>query len=158
MNTQEIMIKSLENAKGLPLPTYATADSAGVDLISAISEGESIVLKPMERVLVPTGIAICLPQGFEAQVRPRSGLSIKNGITVINAPGTIDADYRGEIKVPLVNLGTEDFVITRGLRVAQMVIAKYTRASWNMVEELPSSARGEGGFGSTGVKTESTAA
>ncbi|MBL0317907.1 MAG: dUTP diphosphatase [Alphaproteobacteria bacterium] len=144
-----VSIKILPHAEGLPLPAYATVSSAGMDLMAAISE--EITLAPHARMLVPTGIAIALPEGFEAQVRPRSGLAYKNGITVLNAPGTIDADYRGEVKVLLVNTSQEAFIITHGMRIAQLVIAAYQRISWNAVVELDESSRGQGGFGSTGV-------
>lgn len=137
-----------EQAKDLDIPFYATEHSAGVDLLSA----EDLVIKPMQRRLVKTGIAIALPEGFEAQVRPRSGLALKNGITVLNTPGTIDADYRGEIGVILINFGEEDFPITKGMRIAQMVIAKYQRVEFNLVEQLSETSRGTGGFGSTGIK------
>jgi dUTP pyrophosphatase len=149
MNKINIIITKLDNLKDLPLPKHATEYSAGVDLMAAIEE--NIVLKPMERVLVPTGIAVAIPNGFEAQVRPRSGLSIKHGITVINAPGTIDSDYRGEIKVPIINLGQENFTISFGMRIAQMVISQYHHINWDIVDDLPESVtRGVGGFGSTG--------
>lgn len=133
-----------------PIPNYETLLSAGMDLRASISE--PIKLKPLERVIVKTGLFIALPGGYEAQVRPRSGLAIKKGVTVLNAPGTIDADYRGEIGVILVNLSNEDFTIENGDRVAQMIIAKYERANWNVVTELSATTRGEGGFGSTGIK------
>ncbi len=148
----EINIIKLDNFRDLSLPKHATAHSAGVDLLSA--PDENMLVKPMERVLVPTGIAIAIPIGFEGQVRPRSGLSIKNGITVINAPGTIDSDYRGEIKVPIINLGDKDFVIERGMRIAQMIISQYHKINWCLVDNLPeSTTRGSAGFGSTGVNT-----
>jgi dUTP pyrophosphatase len=131
------------------LPSYETDASAGMDLRANIDE--SITLKPLERTIVKTGLFIALPVGFEAQVRPRSGLSAKNGITVLNAPGTVDADYRGEIGVILVNLSNEDFVINDGERIAQLVIAKHERANWEEVEILSETKRGTGGFGSTGV-------
>ncbi len=132
------------------LPHYETIASAGMDLRANLFE--SITLKPLGRAIVKTGLFIELPIGYEAQVRPRSGLAAKNGITVLNSPGTIDADYRGEIGVILVNLSNEDFVIQNGERIAQMIIAKHERATWTLVEELSETARGEGGFGSTGVK------
>jgi dUTP pyrophosphatase len=138
------------NKSNHPLPHYGTEAAAGVDLRANIEE--SITLKPLERTLVKTGLFIELPIGFEAQVRPRSGLAYKNGVTVLNTPGTIDADYRGEIGVILVNLSNEDFVIENGERVAQMVIAKHEQAEWNLVEELSDTDRGAGGFGSTGKK------
>ena len=147
----DINVKILENGKGLDLPKYETEQSAGLDLYAAIDS--DITLKPMERILVPTGLAIALKPGFEAQIRPRSGLAYKHGITVLNAPGTIDADYRGEVKALIVNLGTENFTIERGLRIAQMVIAKYEQISWNAVEDLDETSRDDGGFGSTGLKS-----
>lgn len=138
------------NKSSHPLPSYGTEASAGVDLRANISE--PITLKPLERTLIKTGLFIELPLGYEAQVRPRSGLAYKNGITVLNTPGTIDADYRGEIGVILVNLSNEDFKIENGERVAQMVIAKHEQATWTLVEELSDTKRGIGGFGSTGKK------
>lgn len=132
------------------LPQYATPLSAGMDLRASLEE--PIVLAPLGRVAVPTGLHISLPEGYEAQIRPRSGLAAKRGITVLNAPGTVDADYRGEIKVLLVNLSNEDFVIENGERIAQMVIAKFEKVEWELCEELDSTERGEGGFGSTGTK------
>ena len=131
-----------------PLPKYETSGSAGMDLHANIPE--QIVLKPMERSLVKTGLHIALPEGYEAQIRPRSGLAYKKGITVLNSPGTIDADYRGEIGVILVNLSEKNFIIEDGERIAQMVIATYEKATWKEVEELSETKRGEGGFGSTG--------
>jgi dUTP pyrophosphatase len=142
----KVEIIRLANGQGLDLPSYATAGSAGLDLRSA----DALTLKPGARALVATGIAIALPENFEAQVRPRSGLAVKNGITVLNAPGTIDADYRGEIKVPLINLGHEDFVINRGDRIAQMVVAPVIQAELIEVTALDETARGAGGFGSSG--------
>lgn len=136
------------NKSSNPLPAYQTELSAGMDLMAHLSE--PITLKPLERRLVPTGLFIELPQGYEAQVRPRSGLAFKKGITVLNSPGTIDADYRGEVGVILVNLSNEDFVIQDGERIAQMVIAKHERAEFILTEELSSTERGAGGFGSTG--------
>lgn len=145
-----IAIKKLPNLEELPLPSYATIDSAGMDLLAAIKD--DLTLKPLERKAIPTGISLALPKGFEAQIRPRSGLALKHGISIPNAPGTIDADYRGEVCAILINLGQEDFIITRGMRIAQMIIARYSRISWNIVEQLPETERGEGGFGSTGVE------
>ena len=133
-----------------PLPEYATALSAGMDLRANIET--PVLLKPMERRLIPTGLFISLPDGYEAQVRPRSGLALKKGITVLNSPGTIDADYRGEIGVILVNLSDQDFVIEDGERIAQMVIARYEQRSWNAVDELDQTERGAGGFGHSGKK------
>jgi dUTP pyrophosphatase len=150
MSSVTISLTRLDHAKELSLPTYATPQSAGMDLLAAVSQ--PITLQPGERKLVPTGLTIALPDGYEAQIRPRSGLAFKNGITVANAPGTIDADYRGEVGVLLVNLGTEPFVIERGMRIAQMVIAAYTRATFSEMLELPVTVRGAGGFGSTGTK------
>lgn len=138
------------NKSNHDLPNYETLASAGMDLRASISE--SRVLKPLERSIVGTGLFIELPVGVEAQVRPRSGLAAKKGITVLNAPGTIDADYRGEVGVILVNLSNEDFTINNGERIAQLVIAKHERAEWEQVESLTETDRGEGGFGSTGVK------
>ena len=131
-----------------PLPAYQTTGSAGMDLYASIEE--DILLKPMQRVLVPTGLLIGLPRGFEAQIRPRSGLAIKQGITCLNTPGTIDSDYRGEIKVILINLSEEEQVVKNGDRIAQMVISAYETIQWNQVEQLAESDRGAGGFGSTG--------
>lgn len=133
-----------------PLPEYATSQSAGLDLRANIES--PITLKPLERRLIPTGLRIALPEGYEAQVRPRSGLALKHGITVLNTPGTIDADYRGELMVLLVNLSNEDFVINEGERIAQMIIAKYETVAWEPVKILDETERGEGGYGHTGVK------
>ena len=144
-----IQIKILSHGNKEWLPAYATDHSAGTDLCAAISE--DIVLKPMQRKLIPTGLAMAIPVGYEAQVRPRSGLAIKHGITVLNSPGTIDSDYRGEVQVILANLGSEDFTITKGMRIAQMVISKYEKVSFDIVDELSETARGTGGFGSTGM-------
>jgi dUTP pyrophosphatase len=149
VETVEIEVVRLAHARDLALPDYATAASAGADLLAAIDQ--DIELAPLERKIVPTGISIALPAGFEAQVRPRSGLAAKNGITVANAPGTVDADYRGEIGVILINLSKEPFRITRGMRIAQLVVARHARAVWREVSELDRTARGAGGFGSTGV-------
>jgi dUTP pyrophosphatase len=138
------------NKSGFELPNYETIASAGMDLRASINE--TITLKPLERAIVKTGLFIELPVGFEAQVRPRSGLAAKKGVTVLNAPGTIDADYRGEIGVILVNLSNEPFTVESGERIAQLVIAKHERAQWQEVDELSETSRGEGGFGSTGTK------
>ncbi len=143
-----IAITQLAHASGLNIPKYATELSAGVDLEAAVET--PVTLKPGERQLIPTGLAIALPEGYEAQIRPRSGLAFKNGVTVLNSPGTIDADYRGEVKVILANLGTEPFTVERGMRVAQMVVAQYARVAFNVVDQLDETARGAGGFGSTG--------
>ncbi len=136
------------NTSEHPLPQYETAHAAGMDLRAAISE--EIILKPLQRLLVPTGLFIELPTGYEAQIRPRSGLAYKHGISIVNSPGTIDADYRGEIKVLLVNLSDTDFKIVNGDRIAQMVVAKHETVSWQPVTELGETARGEGGYGHTG--------
>lgn len=144
-----IQVKVINKGKQ-PLPAYATEQSAGMDLRADIEQ--PVTLKPLERRLIPTGLHIALPQGYEAQVRPRSGLALKYGITVLNTPGTIDADYRGEIGVVLVNLSNEDFVVNPGERVAQMVIAKYEQAVLQTVDTLDETERGEGGYGHTGVK------
>ena len=141
-------IQRLPHGAGLELPAYATAGSAGCDLVAAIAA--DLVLAPGARALVPTGIAIALPPGTEAQVRPRSGLALRHGVTCLNAPGTIDSDYRGEIGVILVNHGTEPFRIVRGLRIAQLVVAPVARVAWEQVATLPGTVRGAGGFGSTG--------
>ena len=138
------------NQSNHPLPAYETIASAGMDLRANLSEG--LLLKSGERLLVPTGLFIALPEGYEAQIRPRSGLAFKHGITVLNSPGTIDADYRGEVKVLLINHGAEDFEIKDGERIAQMVIAAHARVEWNSVNELEETERGAGGFGSTGKK------
>ena len=144
-----LKIKVINQSKH-DLPEYATLQAAGLDLKANITE--SIVLKPLQRQLIPTGLFIELPESFEAQIRPRSGLAFKNGITVLNSPGTIDADYRGEIKVLLINLSSEEFIINDGERIAQMVVAKYEQIEWVPVSELENSSRGAGGFGSTGKK------
>ena len=144
-----LKIKKLENLGDLPLPKYETNGSAGMDLVASIAE--NIILKPSEIKLVNTGIAIALEHGYEAQIRPRSGLALKNGITVLNTPGTVDSDYRGEICVILINHSKVDFVISRGMRIAQMVIAKHEQATIKIVENLDETQRGSGGFGSTGV-------
>ena len=149
MIAREIPILRLPHAADLALPAYATAQSAGLDLLAAIEE--DVVLRPGERRLIPSGIAIALPPGLEAQVRPRSGLALKHGVTLLNSPGTVDADYRGEIGVVLVNLGQEPYTITRGSRIAQMVVAEHSRVRWRSVDALEPSERGSGGFGSTGT-------
>lgn len=144
MVTVEIVNKSKH-----PLPKYQTELSAGMDLIANLEH--PVTLQPFERVLIPTGLYIALPKGFEAQIRPRSGLALKHGITVLNSPGTIDADYRGEIKVLLINVSSEPFIIKDGERIAQMIIASHSTVKWKPVEALDETARGEGGFGSTGI-------
>ena len=142
----EIALKRLLHGEGLPAPAYATTGAAGLDIVSA----EDIVLGPGDRHAVSTGFAVAIPAGYEVQVRPRSGLALKFGVTCLNTPGTIDADYRGEVKVILINHGPEPFVIRRGERIAQMVVAPVVQAAWAVVETLGDTARGEGGFGSTG--------
>lgn len=154
MSRISVAITKLPHADNLALPDYATRDSAGADLLAAIDE--PLTLAPGARALVPTGIQIALPSGLEAQVRPRSGLAIKNGVTCLNAPGTIDADYRGEIGVILINHGEQSFVIERGMRIAQLVIASYHHVDWNEVSDLDETERGDGGFGSTGIGGENT--
>ncbi|MFO7483391.1 dUTP diphosphatase [Oceanibaculum nanhaiense] len=144
-------VRILPHGEGLALPAYQTADSAGLDLVAAV-EAE-MVLQPGERALVPTGLAIALPSGYEAQIRPRSGLAFKHGMTVLNSPGTVDADYRGEVKVLMINLGQEPFAVKRGERIAQMVVAPVTQIVWQPVADLDETARGAGGFGSTGTAT-----
>jgi dUTP pyrophosphatase len=136
----------------LPLPAYQSDDAAGMDLMADTTT--PIQLRPGERALVPTGLAVAIPSGFEAQIRPRSGLALRNGVTLLNSPGTIDADYRGEVQVLLVNLGTMDFVVHRGDRIAQLVVAPVARAQWREVEELDDTTRGEGGFGHTGLRKD----
>jgi dUTP pyrophosphatase len=149
MNTLTVPLKRLPHAADLPLPAYATAQSAGVDLLAAVTT--PITLLPGARMLVPTGLCLGLPEGFEAQVRPRSGLAVKHGITILNTPGTIDADYRGEVQVILVNFGQEPFLIERGMRIAQLVIAPVLQVRWQEVADLDATERGGNGFGSTGV-------
>ncbi|MDG1418106.1 MAG: dUTP diphosphatase [Maricaulis sp.] len=146
-----VRIKPLSHYQGLTLPAYETPQSAGMDLRAAIPENEPVTIPPGEWRLIPVGIAIALPAGFEAQVRPRSGLAAKNGISCVNTPGTVDADYRGEIRCNLINHGKEDFVVKRGERIAQMIIAPVTQAIWEVATELDETQRGTGGFGSTGV-------
>ena len=144
-----IALQILPHGEGLDLPAYETADAAGMDVRAAVAE--PLTLAPGARAAVPTGLAMAIPPGFEVQVRPRSGLALKHGLTVANSPGTIDADYRGEVKVLLVNLGSEPVEITRGMRIAQLVPAPVTRAAWALVEAVGETARGSGGFGSTGA-------
>jgi dUTP pyrophosphatase len=146
-----IEIKRLDHAKGLALPAYETDEAAGMDLRAALAEGETMVLQPGQQAMVPTGLSMAMPKGFEAQVRPRSGLAAKHGLTVLNTPGTIDSDYRGEVKIILINLGQDDFTVERNMRIAQMIIAPVAQASLIEVETLDETARGLGGFGSTGT-------
>ena len=149
MTTVHVQVTRMAHNRDLDLPSYETAQSAGMDLAAAVDE--PLTLQPGERALVPTGLAIALPDGYEAQVRPRSGLAVRHGITLPNTPGTIDADYRGEIKVIVINLGDAAFEIVRGMRIAQMIVAPVTRAELVEVSELPETERGAGGFGSTGT-------
>jgi len=146
-----VEVQRLEHGKDLPLPKYETDGAAGMDLLAAVAEDAPVTIEPGKRAMVPTGLAIALPFGFEAQVRPRSGLAAKHGLTVLNSPGTVDCDYRGEVKVILINLGDAAFTIKRGERIAQMVIAPVTQAQWEERDSLSETARGAGGFGSTGV-------
>ena len=150
MTTTDVRITRLAHAQDLALPSYQSALAAGLDLLAAVPADTPLTIAPGARALVPTGIAIALPEGFEAQVRPRSGLAAKHGITVLNSPGTIDADYRGEIAVLLVNLGSESVFIARGMRIAQLVLATVARATLVEVGSLDETSRGSGGFGSTG--------
>jgi dUTP pyrophosphatase len=144
-----ISVVRLPHAEGLPLPDYATPGAAGMDLLAAVTA--PVTLAPGGRTLVPTGLRVALPPGHELQVRPRSGLALKHGIVMPNSPGTVDEDYRGELQVIVMNAGTEPFVIERGMRIAQAILAPVTRAAWQVVETLPETARGSGGFGSTGT-------
>lgn len=146
----EILVTRLPHAEGLPLPSYATEGAAGMDLLAAVTVPLTVL--PGGRTLVPTGLRIALPPGYEMQVRPRSGLALKHGITMPNTPGTVDEDYRGELQVIILNAGTEPFTIERGMRIAQAVIAPVVRATWRETETLPDSQRGSGGFGSTGTR------
>ncbi|WP_293678560.1 dUTP diphosphatase [uncultured Phenylobacterium sp.] len=150
MTSPTVPITRLPHGEGIPLPAYETAQAAGMDLRAAVPQDEPLVLRPGDRFPVPTGLAFALPPGFEGQVRPRSGLAFKNGVTCLNSPGTVDADYRGEVKVILINHGPEDFTVRRGDRIAQLVIAPVAQARWAEVASLDETARGAGGFGSTG--------
>ena len=145
-----VAVRPLPHFEGLQLPAYETAGSAGMDVRAAVPDGEPMVLAPGARAMVPTGLSVAIPQGYEIQVRPRSGLAAKHGLTCLNTPGTIDSDYRGEIKVILINLGQEAFTIQRGERIAQLVLAPVTRLAWQAVDSLDETERGAGGFGSTG--------
>jgi dUTP pyrophosphatase len=148
----EVPVVRLPGGDDLAFPAYATAGAAGLDLAAAVAE--PIVIPPGGRAMVPTGIAIALPEGYEAQVRPRSGLAARAGVTVLNAPGTVDCDYRGEIQVILINLGDAPFTVARGERIAQMVVAPVVRLAWRATERLPETVRGDGGFGSTGLSSK----
>ncbi|HYE50565.1 MAG TPA: dUTP diphosphatase [Azospirillaceae bacterium] len=149
MTALTVAVTRLPHGADLPLPAYATEQSAGMDLLAAVAA--PVTLEPGRRALIPTGLAIALPPGYEAQVRPRSGLALKNGVTVLNSPGTVDADYRGEVGVILANLGDQPFTVERGMRIAQMVVARHERVAWAEAESLDATARGAGGFGSTGT-------
>ncbi|RTL90748.1 MAG: dUTP diphosphatase [Hyphomicrobiales bacterium] len=147
----KLSIRRLSNGEGLPLPAYASDGAAGLDLYAALPAGQKLVLEPGARDLIPTGVQIALPSGYEAQLRPRSGLAVEYGVTVLNAPGTIDSDYRGEVKALLINHGGQPFEITRGMRIAQLVVSPVAHATLLECEELDETARGAGGFGSTGL-------
>jgi dUTP pyrophosphatase len=144
-----VMIRRLDHGRDLPLPAYATVDSAGCDLCAAVAE--PVILPPLGRAVIPCGIAIALPPGYEAQVRPRSGLAARHGITVLNSPGTIDADFRGEIGAILINFSQEPFRVERGMRIAQLIVSPVRQVAWAVSADLPASGRGDGGFGSTGT-------
>ena len=145
-----VPIMRLPHGEDLPLPAYHSAHAAGLDLLAAVPSDEPLTMAPGARALIPTGIAIALPEGYEAQVRPRSGLAVRHGVTVLNSPGTVDADYRGEVQVPLINLGAEPFVVRRGMRIAQMIVAPVRRVQLIEAQDLPATERASGGFGSTG--------
>jgi dUTP pyrophosphatase len=145
-----VEVLRLPHGAGLPLPAYETEHAAGMDLRAAVPDDRPVTLRPGDREAVPTGLAMAIPPGFEGQVRPRSGLAIRHGVTCLNSPGTVDADYRGEVKVILINLGADDFTIRRGDRIAQLLISPVSQAAWKEVESLGETARGTGGFGSTG--------
>jgi dUTP pyrophosphatase len=153
----DVRIMRLPHGAGLPLPSYQTAAAAGLDLLAAVPDGQPVTLAPGRHAMIPTGIALALPNGTEGQVRPRSGLAAKHGVTVLNSPGTIDSDYRGEVSVILINHGPSDFTVERGMRIAQLVIAKVVTANLKSVENLDETARGAGGFGSTGTKSVNSA-
>jgi dUTP pyrophosphatase len=149
MTPLTVRIRRLPSSEGLPLPTYMTAGAAGMDLHAAV--GDDLAIEPGAIVLVPTGLEVAIPEGFEGQVRPRSGLAVKHGISLPNTPATIDSDYRGEIRVPLINLGREPYVVSRGMRIAQLVVAPVARVTWEEVEQLPETRRAGGGFGHSGI-------
>lgn len=150
VETVTLKIKIMDHARDLPLPRYMTAGAAGMDLLAAVADGESLVLEPGRHALIPTGLQVAVPRGYELQVRPRSGLAAAHGITLLNSPGTVDSDYRGEIKVILINLGPESYTIRRGERIAQMMLCSLPRINLEPVDKLPPTERGEGGFGHTG--------
>jgi dUTP pyrophosphatase len=153
----EVPVIRLPHAEGLPLPQYQSALAAGLDLLAALPETGPVIIAPGRSAMIPTGLALALPAGFEGQVRPRSGLAAKHAVTVLNSPGTIDADYRGEVSVILINHGVESFTVTRGMRIAQLVIVAVAQATLILTEKLPETERGGGGFGSTGTKSVDTA-
>jgi dUTP pyrophosphatase len=153
----EVQVVRLPHGTGLPLPAYQSAEAAGLDLVAAVPDRQPVTIQPGRYAMIPTGLALALPPGTEGQVRPRSGLAAKNGVTVLNAPGTIDSDYRGEVCVILINHGEAPFVIERGMRIAQLVIAKVASAQIRLVENLDETSRGSGGFGSTGTKSVDSA-
>lgn len=157
MTAVEVPVVRLPHAEGLPLPEYQSALAAGLDLMAAVPESSPVAIPPGRTAMIPTGLALALPEGFEGQVRPRSGLAAKHAVTVLNSPGTIDADYRGEVSVVLINHGTESFTVTRGMRIAQLVVAAVVQGTLVPVAKLPETARGTGGFGSTGTKSVDTA-
>jgi dUTP pyrophosphatase len=148
MEQVRVAIERLGGSEDLPLPRYMTDHAAGMDIVAAVAA--EVVIAPGERALIPTGIAIALPEGYEAQIRPRSGLALRNGVTLVNTPGTIDADYRGEIQIIMINHGAESFVVCRGDRIAQMIVAPVSRVTWDLTQGLSDTARGSGGFGHTG--------
>ncbi|MGL4324986.1 MAG: dUTP diphosphatase [Beijerinckiaceae bacterium] len=150
--TLPVQIVRLPHAEGLPLPAYETAGAAGMDMRAALPENEPVMIQPLARAVIPTGLRIALPAGHEAQVRPRSGLAARHGVTVVNSPGTVDEDYRGELMVALINLGAEVFTVTRGMRIAQMVVAPVTRVIWQESDVLDATNRADGGYGSTGIR------
>lgn len=156
MTDFELQIVQLPHGTDLPLPAYQSANAAGMDLMAAVPEHEPVTIPPGRHVMIPTGIAIALPTGTEGQVRPRSGLAAKNGVTILNSPGTIDSDYRGEVQVLLINHGSAAFIVTRGMRIAQLVVAPVTQATVRLTDKLGETARGSGGFGSTGTKSVDT--
>lgn len=156
MSDLELQIVQLPHAAGLPLPAYQTANAAGMDLVAAVPESEPVTIAPGQFVMIPTGIVIALPHGTEGQVRPRSGLAAKHGVTILNAPGTIDSDYRGEVCVLMVNHGSAAFAVPRGMRIAQLVVAPVSQVSVRLMDKLDETARGSGGFGSTGTKSVDT--
>ena len=157
MSAFDVEIVRLPHGSGLPLPAYQSAAAAGLDLVAAVPEGQPVSIAPGRYAMIPTGIAVALPPGTEGQVRPRSGLAAKHGVTVLNSPGTIDSDYRGEVSVILINHGQNNFTVERGMRIAQLVIAQVVSARLRLVEKLDETARGDGGFGSTGTKSVDSA-